>query len=91
MNLINVYTAAGQLEAEMVKSFLEAQGIRATLTQESVGRTYGLSAGILGMVQVLVPEDQEIDAKSVLDAMEKGEFENSIPQEYNPSPDEEEV
>jgi hypothetical protein len=91
MDLISVYTAAGQLEAEMIKSFLEAQGISATITQESVGRTYGLSAGILGMVMVMVPEDQENDAKSVLDAMEKGEFENSIPQEYNLSPGDEEV
>ncbi len=76
MELVNVFQAAGQLEAEMIKSFLAAQGITAVINQESVGRTYGLSAGILGRVDVLVPDSQAEEAKNLLIAMENGEFED---------------
>lgn len=77
MELVNVYEAAGQLEAEMIKSFLAAQGINAIINQESVGRTYGLSAGVLGMVEILVPDSQAEDARNLLTAMENGEFEDT--------------
>ncbi len=76
MELVTVYQAEGQLEAEMIKSFLEAQGIDVVINQESIGRTYGLSVGTLGMVEVLVPQSQAEDAEQLLKAMENGEFEN---------------
>ena len=76
MELVTVYQAEGQLEAEMIKSFLEAQGIDVVINQESIGRTYGLSVGTLGMVEVLVPKSQAEDAEQLLKAMENGEFEN---------------
>lgn len=74
MKLISVYSAAGLLEADMLKAFLESQGMDVYLSQESVGRTLGLSAGILGRVDVLVPEPQAQDAKTLLTEMEDGEF-----------------
>jgi vacuolar-type H+-ATPase subunit B/Vma2 len=76
MKLIQVYSTEGQLEAEMVKGFLEAQGLNVTLSQESIGRTLGLSAGRLGQVKVLVPESQVTAAVDLLEAMEKGDFED---------------
>ncbi|MDT8380768.1 MAG: DUF2007 domain-containing protein [Brevefilum sp.] len=76
MKLIQVYTTEGQLEAEMVKGFLEAQGLNVTLSQESIGRTLGLSAGRLGQVKVLVPESQVTAAVDLLEAMERGDFED---------------
>ena len=75
MKLINIYKAAGQLEAEMIKAFLEAQDIPVTLNQESVGRTIGLSAGTLGEVQVLVPDNYVAEAKNVLKEMSEGMYE----------------
>lgn len=75
MNFVKISTAYGDLDAEMLKGFLEAQGINVTLSQESLGKTYGLSVGSLGTVDVLVPEDQEADALNILAAMEAGEFE----------------
>lgn len=75
MKLINIYKAAGQLEAEMIKAFLEAQDIPVTLNQESIGRTIGLSAGTLGEVQVLVPENYVAEAKNVLKEMSEGMYE----------------
>ena len=76
MKLVSVYATAGQLEAEMIKGFLEAQGIEAILNQESLGRTMGLSAGPLGRVQVLVRESQSAEARELLNAMNNGEFDN---------------
>jgi hypothetical protein len=76
MKLIQVYSTEGQLEAEMIKGFLEAQGLNVTLSQESIGRTLGLSAGRLGQVKVLVPESQVTAAVDLLEAMERGDFED---------------
>jgi type III secretory pathway lipoprotein EscJ len=76
MKLINVYTTSGQLEGEMVKAFLRAQGIRAEINQESVAKTIGLSVGKLGEVQILVPENQVTEAITCLKDMEAGEYEN---------------
>ncbi len=75
MKLIKVHTVAGQLEGELIKAFLETQGLTVELSQESVARTLGLSAGKLGEVHVLVPEDQVQSAKEYLRSMEAGEYE----------------
>jgi hypothetical protein len=86
MKLTPVYSTEGQLEAEIIKGFLEAQGLNVVLSQESVGRTLGLSAGTLGEVMVLVPETQVEDAKNLLKAMERGDFENDIPDDLPDQP-----
>jgi hypothetical protein len=84
MRLINVYSAAGLLEAEMLKAFLEAQGVDVYLSQESVGRTLGLSVGSLGRVDVMVPETQAEDAKSLLTEIAEGEFDDyEYPEDTN--------
>jgi hypothetical protein len=76
MKLVNVYSAAGLLEAEMLKAFLEAQGVDVYLSQESVGRTLGLSAGTLGRVDVMVPEPQVEEAKTLLTDIAAGKFDD---------------
>lgn len=77
MKLVKVYTTAGDLEAEFIKGFLHGQGIEATISQESVARTLGLTVGRLGEVKILVPEEQAAEAISLLQAMEAGEFEDT--------------
>ena len=77
MKLIDIYSAAGQLEADMLKGFLEAQGLQVYLSQESVGRTLGLSAGSLGIVSVMVPESQVNEARTLLADIAAGEFDNT--------------
>ena len=77
MELVKVYTAAGELEAEMLKGFLEAQGIKVMLVQESIGRTLGLAAGKLGEVKLLVSDEQVEEAAALLQEMETGGFENT--------------
>jgi hypothetical protein len=85
MELVSVYKAAGQLEAEMIKAFLEAQEIPVALNQESVGRTFGLSAGRLGQVQVLVPNSRVDEANKVLKDLREGEYDlgESLPDEIS--------
>jgi hypothetical protein len=84
MKLISIYSAAGLLEADMLKAFLEAQGLTVFLSQESVGRTLGLSAGSLGMVDLLVPEEQVGQAQQLIDRIEAGDFEGT---EYTDDPE----
>lgn len=84
MKLISIFSAAGLLEADMLKGFLEAQGLTVFLSQESVGRTLGLSAGSLGMVDLLVPEEQVAQAQQLIDEIEAGDFEGT---EYADDPD----
>jgi len=91
MTLNKVYTAAGQLEAEMIKAFLESQGIQVILNQESVGRTIGLSAGTLGQVDVLVPEEQLIPAKALLADLAAGKYETLEEQDLSEFRDDDSV
>ena len=70
-----VYTAHGQLDAEMIKGLLEANGIQALVAGESVGTSYGLTIGPLADRDILVPARQADDARSILDAMERGDLE----------------
>lgn len=73
-----VYRAKGLVDGEMIKSFLEAQGIPASVSQEAAGKIYGLTIGDLGMAEVLVRAQDEQKALELLREMEAGEFENEI-------------
>ncbi|EKD87772.1 MAG: hypothetical protein ACD_35C00220G0001 [uncultured bacterium] len=72
-----VYVADGMLEAESVKILLESFGITAFVNQESAGTTYGLTVGILGEVDVIVPLAQVEEAKQIIADMESGKLENN--------------
>ena len=76
-NYVSVYIANGQLDAEMVQRFLEAAGIPAMISQESVGRVLGITAGPLGEVNVLVPEEKTDEALELLASMERGDLVNN--------------
>ena len=56
----------GRLEAEFIKSYLEAQGVEVEMFQESVGQTMGLTINGLGTVQLFVPKEQAADARQFL-------------------------
>jgi hypothetical protein len=63
---IVVYVAAGQMEGELLKSFLQARGIQCVLSEEAVGWVYGFGVGPLAEVQVLVPSHQGKQARAAL-------------------------
>lgn len=71
-----VYLANGMLEAESVKILLESFGIPAFVNQESAGTTYGLTVGLLGEVEVIVPLSRIEEAKKIIEEMNNGKLEN---------------
>ena len=56
----------GELQAELLRGLLEAQGIEVVLNQEGAGGAYGLNVGPLGQVQIMVPASSVDDARHVL-------------------------
>lgn len=72
---VQVYTCNGQLDAEMIKAFLESFQIHAIISGESLGSVYGLTVGPLGEVKILVPPEEADTAVDLLRRMEAGEFE----------------
>ncbi len=66
----------GQLQAEIIRGLLEAQGIKVWLNQEGAAHAYAVAVGTLGMVEILVPSSEFEKARQVLDAYYRGEFED---------------
>lgn len=68
-HLTDVY---GRLEAELLKSFLEAEGIPVELFQEAVGHhIYPVTLDGLGRVQVFVPKEHLDAARLLLQEYQK--------------------
>ena len=56
-----------RLEADLLESYLEANGIDVELFQESVGQNaFPVTTDILGRVQVFVPKEKIKQAKELL-------------------------
>jgi len=63
----------GRLEAELIESLLEAEGIDVELVQESVGHTiYPVSVDGLGRVQIFVPKNKILEAREWLKTYREG-------------------
>ena len=70
-----ITNVSGELQADLLRNLLEAQGIKVFLNQEGAGRAYGLTVGPMGEVQVLVPENQSQEARQIIDDYYAGKFE----------------
>ncbi|HET6846283.1 MAG TPA: DUF2007 domain-containing protein [Anaerolineales bacterium] len=58
---------AGRLQADLIRSHLEAAGIEVELFQESVGvNAYPVTVDGLGRVQLFVPKEQLNAARAIL-------------------------
>lgn len=73
---VKILTAAGMIEAEILRGFLEASQIDVLLRRESAGTALGLGAGPLGEVDLLVPPEQEQRAQELLDEYYAGRAES---------------
>ena len=71
----SIITVQGELQAEVVRGLLEAQGIPVHLSQEGVARAYGLGVGPLSEVDILVPDNYHQVAEKVIESYQAGEFE----------------
>lgn len=69
-----VYEAEGEVEAQQVRSFLEAHGIPCAFHGESLRKTHGLTLDGLGLVEIHVPSDFLEQAKELLAQAEAGEL-----------------
>jgi len=65
----------GEVQAEILRGLLAAQGIPVLLSQEGAGRAYGIQVGPLGVVHILVPSDFVLAAQDVLDDYQTGMYE----------------
>jgi hypothetical protein len=63
----------GRLEAEMIESLLEAEGIDVELIQESIGHTsFPVTVDGLGRVQIFVPKEKIHEAREWLNTYREG-------------------
>ena len=69
-----VFKAAGEFEAQQVKSFLEAHGIQAILRGEALRNTHGFTLDGLGVVRVVVAEGDREAALELLQKADSGEM-----------------
>ncbi len=75
---VTVYSAHGRLDAETIKAFLEAQGIPVYIDQDTLGLIHGFTVGDLGVVGILVPPEDAEKARSLLAAMDEGDFADEV-------------
>lgn len=57
----------GDVNAHVLLGALESAGIPARLYREAAGAAIGLTMGLLGMAEILVPEDYYEDALTLLE------------------------
>lgn len=69
-----VFTANGELQAQQVRSFLEAAGITCEFRGETLRNTHGLTVDGLGMVAIYVPDLDADRARALLTSAEGGAF-----------------
>ena len=68
VELVEVFKAQGEMEAQVIRSVLESDGIESMLSGESVRLTHGLTVDGLAEVRILVRDDDETRAREVIRA-----------------------
>jgi hypothetical protein len=63
----------GRLEAELIESYLEANGVDVELIQESVGHSaFPVMIDGLGRVQIFIPKEKSQEARDLLKEYDQG-------------------
>jgi hypothetical protein len=68
IELVEVWTAQGEMAAQMIRSVLESDGIESMLSGESIRLTHGITVDGLAEVKVLVRKEDEARAREVIAA-----------------------
>jgi Putative prokaryotic signal transducing protein len=71
---ICVFTASGEMQAQQIRGFLAAAGISSELRGEALRKTHGLTIDGLGMVEIVVSNEDEEQARALLASAERGAF-----------------
>jgi len=66
---------SGDLQAELLRGLLEAQGIPVVLSKEGAARAIGIDIGPLGEVEILVTSSSKAAAQQILADYHAGVFE----------------
>ena len=69
-----VFVAAGEIEAQQIRAFLDAHGIPSRFRGEALRKTHGLTLDGLGQVEILVPEEFVEQARELLASADAGEL-----------------
>jgi hypothetical protein len=69
-DFVAICTVQGELQASVIKSHLESEGIPVLLKYESAGRVFGLTVDGLGAVKILVPQELAEEARRVIEPRE---------------------
>lgn len=72
--LVVIFTAQGEIEETHVRSFLAAHDIPSFVRGEALRKTHGLTLDGLGAVEILVAAEHADEARSLLEAVERGEL-----------------
>jgi len=79
----------GRIQAEMLKTFFESEGLPVQLIQEGVGEyVLPFTFGPLAKVQVFVPKEKLAQARLLLEAFERGDADMKVAED-DPSNDKE--
>lgn len=73
-NFVLLCKVPGEIQANVLKSHLESEGIPAILKYETAGLVYGVAIDGIGEVRILVPEELLEEARQVIEPQE-GEME----------------
>ncbi|MGD8413230.1 MAG: DUF2007 domain-containing protein [Candidatus Latescibacterota bacterium] len=68
VELVEVHKAQGEIDAQMIRSVLEGDGIDSMLSGESVRLTHGITVDGLAEVKILVRKEDEERAREVIKA-----------------------
>ena len=66
--LVEVYKAAGELEAQVIKGLLESHGIPCLLQSHAASSVHPFAIDGLGEVRIMVPEKVADEAKRLIEA-----------------------
>ena len=81
---VSAFTVQGELQSQILRGLLEAQGIPVELSEESAARIYGLGVGPMAEVEILVPEEKLAEAQAVFEDYKSGKFEEAAYDDENP-------
>lgn len=75
--IVAVYSTDGMMNANLLKSLLEAQGVEVWLSHESASTAVGLGIGPTAEVQIMVRKEQADLAQEILRDYREGKFSDS--------------
>ena len=64
---VQVYSAVNDLDAQVIKSYLESNDIPVLLQGEAAGRVFGMMVGAMAEVRVFVPAPLAAKARELLE------------------------